>query len=118
MLRGPSLGAEHRLTPQDRQDFLAFFDQPSVQHRYVPAPTLYSDHVRVILLARYGGVWLDSDAFLVRDLTPLLRTGPFVGSVDRYLWTTNSAFGGMATILTPQTLSSLLGLQAGRQPPR
>ena len=35
--------------------------------------------MRYLLLARYGGVWLDADQLLVRDVVPLLRTGPFTG---------------------------------------
>ena len=38
-----------------------------------------SDVVRYLLLARFGGVWLDSDQLLFRDIVPLMRTGPFTG---------------------------------------
>lgn len=33
----------------------------------------YSDLVRVLLLHLYGGVWLDMDVLLLRDLAPLLK---------------------------------------------
>lgn len=36
---------------------------------------------RTLVLARYGGVWLDEASLLVRDLTPLIRTGPLVPSL-------------------------------------
>jgi len=35
-----------------------------------------SDLVRILLLARYGGVWMDADVVPLRDMTPLLRSGP------------------------------------------
>ena len=91
---------------QDREEFLTFFEQPAVQHRgasvfalfsgasFARCPTDSPDHVRILLLARYGGMWLDNDVYLVRDLTPLLRVGPFVGSVEREMITSNSAPSG------------------------
>jgi hypothetical protein len=33
--------------------------------------TSWSDLVRVVLLHKYGGIWLDADTILLRDLTPL-----------------------------------------------
>jgi Capsular polysaccharide synthesis protein len=41
-----------------------------------------SDIVRNLLLAKYGGVWLDSDTIPVRDLTPMIRSGPSAGAVS------------------------------------
>jgi hypothetical protein len=41
-----------------------------------------SDITRNLLLAKYGGVWLDSDTIPMRDLTPLLRSGPSAGGVS------------------------------------
>ena len=35
-----------------------------------------SNMVRILLLAKYGGVWIDADMIFLRDLTPLLRMGP------------------------------------------
>lgn len=35
-----------------------------------------SDIIRTLLLAKYGGVWLDADIVLLRDITPLIRMGP------------------------------------------
>lgn len=35
----------------------------------------YSDLVRLLLLSRYGGLWLDADAWLLRDAQPLLCLG-------------------------------------------
>ncbi|GAA5881618.1 hypothetical protein JCM3774_006497 [Rhodotorula dairenensis] len=37
-----------------------------------------SDLVRILLLAKFGGLWLDADSIPLRDLTPLLRMGPVV----------------------------------------
>lgn len=30
----------------------------------------WSDLVRVLLLGKYGGIWLDADTLLLRDMTP------------------------------------------------
>lgn len=37
-----------------------------------------SDIVRVLLLAKYGGIWLDSDSMLMKDMTSMIRSGPSV----------------------------------------
>eukprot|EP00456_Euglypha_rotunda_P016641 TRINITY_DN15548_c0_g1_i8.p1 TRINITY_DN15548_c0_g1~~TRINITY_DN15548_c0_g1_i8.p1 ORF type:complete len:193 (-),score=19.46 TRINITY_DN15548_c0_g1_i8:23-535(-) len=34
----------------------------------------YSDAVRVILLEKYGGIWLDADVVLLRDFSPLIAS--------------------------------------------
>ncbi|GAA5985480.1 hypothetical protein JCM10908_006991 [Rhodotorula pacifica] len=39
-----------------------------------------SDFERTLILGRYGGVWIDAGAVLVRDVTPLIRTGPLIPS--------------------------------------
>ncbi|GAA6008065.1 hypothetical protein JCM10207_007015 [Rhodosporidiobolus poonsookiae] len=50
-----------------------------------------SDLVRLLLLSKYGGVWLDADTYLIRDMTPLLRLGPWVpyqpsdGAINNHL---------------------------------
>lgn len=36
-----------------------------------------SDMFRILLLTKYGGLWVDADAILLRDLTPLIRMGPW-----------------------------------------
>ena len=50
-------------------------------------PTFAADVLRLLLLYKHGGVWLDYDAVPLRSFGPLLRTGlQFVGrfhSVDR-----------------------------------
>lgn len=33
--------------------------------------TMLSDQLRIVLLRKYGGIWLDSDTVLLRDLSPL-----------------------------------------------
>ncbi|BGP12157.1 hypothetical protein JCM10213_004722 [Rhodosporidiobolus nylandii] len=35
-----------------------------------------SDLVRLLLLSKYGGAWLDADTIPLRDMTPFLRIGP------------------------------------------
>jgi hypothetical protein len=40
-----------------------------------------SDITRNLLLSKYGGVWLDSDTLPMRDLTPLIRSGPSAAGV-------------------------------------
>ncbi len=42
-----------------------------------------ADITRNLLLAKYGGVWIDSDTIPMRDLTPLIRSGPSAGGVSR-----------------------------------
>ena len=41
-------------------------------------PVGFSDLVRLIVLDRYGGVYVDMDVLFVRDLSPLLHIAPFV----------------------------------------
>jgi len=47
----------------------------------MPQATL-SDLVRVLLLAKYGGIWMDADVIPMRDLTPMIRTGPTAPWLD------------------------------------
>ncbi|GAA5834270.1 hypothetical protein JCM3766R1_004507 [Sporobolomyces carnicolor] len=35
-----------------------------------------SDLIRLLLLSKYGGIWLDADSVPLRDFTPLIRAGP------------------------------------------
>ncbi|BFZ64130.1 hypothetical protein YB2330_005269 [Saitoella coloradoensis] len=49
----------------------------------------YSDLVRTLLLAKYGGVWVDSDTLLLHDLTPLIRTGPNAPRLGWNKWNNN-----------------------------
>ncbi|GAA5918151.1 hypothetical protein JCM6882_007292, partial [Rhodosporidiobolus microsporus] len=38
--------------------------------------TTRSDLIRLLLLSKYGGVWLDADTVPLRDFSPLMRIGP------------------------------------------
>jgi len=38
--------------------------------------TTQSDLLRNLLLSKYGGIWIDADTLPMRDLTPLIRSGP------------------------------------------
>ncbi|ODQ56284.1 hypothetical protein SAICODRAFT_22669 [Saitoella complicata NRRL Y-17804] len=49
----------------------------------------YSDLVRTLLLAKYGGVWVDSDTLLLHDLTPLIRTGANAPRLGLNKWNNN-----------------------------
>ncbi|KAJ3026830.1 hypothetical protein HDV00_011579 [Rhizophlyctis rosea] len=40
-----------------------------------------SDLIRTLLLSKYGGIWLDTDDIVLRDLTPLIRAGPMVPQI-------------------------------------
>jgi hypothetical protein len=40
-----------------------------------------SDITRNLLLAKYGGVWMNADTVPFRDLTPMIRSGPSAGGV-------------------------------------
>lgn len=35
-----------------------------------------SDLIRLLLLSKFGGIWLDGDSIPLRDFTPLVRAGP------------------------------------------
>lgn len=39
-----------------------------------------SDLIRLLLLSKYGGIWLDADSVPLRDFTPLVRAGPVAPS--------------------------------------
>ena len=41
-----------------------------------------SDYARLIALREYGGVYLDTDMLLLKDLTPLLDAPAFIGKED------------------------------------
>lgn len=61
--------------------------------------TLLADHVRLLLLWRYGGVWLDVDAVPLRDFAPLLdatRGRPFA-----YRWS-NQPMLNNAVLYSPR----------------
>lgn len=57
-----------------------------------------ADYVRVALLVKYGGIWLDSDCILLKDLNPIfdkLKRYDYVG----YSWGENEpSLGFMASI--------------------
>lgn len=57
---------------------------------------LLRDLGRSLVLARYGGIWIGDETILLRDLTPLVRTGPLVpGLVRSYplrRWLANGPF--------------------------
>ncbi|GAA5926538.1 uncharacterized protein JCM15063_000303 [Sporobolomyces koalae] len=37
-----------------------------------------SDLIRLLLLSKFGGIWLDADSVPLRDFTPLIRAGPAI----------------------------------------
>ncbi|GAA5985510.1 hypothetical protein JCM5350_004022 [Sporobolomyces pararoseus] len=39
-----------------------------------------SDLIRLLLLSKFGGIWLDADSVPLRDFTPLVRVGPVAPS--------------------------------------
>lgn len=39
-----------------------------------------SDLIRLLLLSKFGGIWLDADSVPLRDFTPLVRGGPVAPS--------------------------------------
>jgi mannosyltransferase OCH1-like enzyme len=41
-----------------------------------------SDLIRLLLLSKYGGMWLDADSIPLRDFTPLIRAGPVAPTYD------------------------------------
>ncbi|KAJ3036747.1 hypothetical protein HDV00_002409 [Rhizophlyctis rosea] len=46
------------------------------------APVSMSDLIRTLLLSKYGGIWMDTDNVILRDLTPLIRAGPTVPLIN------------------------------------
>jgi hypothetical protein len=94
-----------------------------------------NDIVRYLLLAKYGGVWLDADMIPLRDLTPMLRVGPSASSVSQSFmfsfenrvadlygmkiwkkdWNTNLlVFGPPGTRLADVVLQNLCSISAGK----
>ncbi|GAA5926530.1 uncharacterized protein JCM15063_000301 [Sporobolomyces koalae] len=49
------------------------------KEKNLPIPTR-SDLIRLLLLSKFGGIWLDADSVPMRDFTPLIRAGPVAPS--------------------------------------
>lgn len=60
--------------------------------------TLYSDLVRVLVLAAYGGVYLDSDVLVLNSLAPLLASGKDFF----YRWSTQPFFPWQQEVQLPK----------------
>ncbi|KAI9895082.1 MAG: hypothetical protein M1814_000307 [Vezdaea aestivalis] len=65
--KGESIVADHVIRTQVGEDWLVFGLATSSV-----LPTAISDAVRFVVLHQYGGVYLDMDGLLLRDLRPLL----------------------------------------------
>ena len=59
---------------------------PDAIYRTVSTPTQVSDFVRFYVLHLHGGVYLDLDVLLLRDLRPLLLPNPASGSILQPAW--------------------------------
>jgi len=70
------------------------FNDEAYQAEIELPATTRSDLVRVLLLKKYGGVWLDTDSIPMRDMTPLFRVGPFSPSLYNWMWNNNVLFFG------------------------
>lgn len=53
-----------------------------------------SDYVRVKVLYEYGGIYLDTDMEIIKDITPLLNTKLFLGYENDY----TMSFGIVGTV--------------------
>ena len=57
------------------------FDKLWLEDRDLPIQDLYvvqqSAFIRAYLLRHYGGIWVDADCLIMKDLTPILKTLPF-----------------------------------------
>ena len=53
--------------------------------RALPSPAARANLMRLLILARHGGVYLDTDTLTLRDLSPLLPEGAFCG-VEHVVW--------------------------------
>lgn len=51
----------------------------------LPSPAARANLMRLVILARYGGVYLDTDTLTLRDLAALLPGGAFCG-VEHVVW--------------------------------
>ncbi|GAA5967698.1 hypothetical protein JCM3765_000004, partial [Sporobolomyces pararoseus] len=58
-----------------------WIDEKYRQEINMPIPSR-SDLIRLLLLSKFGGIWLDADSIPLRDLTPLVRAGPAVASFE------------------------------------
>ncbi|KAL9098783.1 MAG: hypothetical protein Q9163_005619 [Psora crenata] len=59
---------------------------PDTIHKAVSTPTQMSDFVRFFVLHLHGGVYLDMDVLLLRDLRPLLLPKPASGNALQPAW--------------------------------
>lgn len=57
-----------------------------------PAPAFMCDLMRLEVLWKHGGVYLDSDVLIFKDLSPLLGDRPFVG-LEEGIWLCNAVIG-------------------------
>ena len=56
--------------------------------------TTRSDLIRQLLMSKYGGGWIDTDAIPMRNLEPMLRTGPFAQSLGKADWNNHLLYYG------------------------
>ena len=79
-------------------------------------PQTKSDLLRLLLLYRFGGVWIDTDTILLQDMRPIVQfLGGFGGRFamnQKY----NNAMIGTVTCLMPQHCSPVSPASAPRQP--
>lgn len=62
-------GEQIRNTPLSEHDYFSNLTQ--IQSDFGDYPAGYADLVRHILLYRYGGLWIDTDVLLLRDVYPV-----------------------------------------------
>ncbi|GAA5834234.1 hypothetical protein JCM3766R1_004496 [Sporobolomyces carnicolor] len=55
---------------------------PQYQKKVNLPVTTRSDLIRLLLLSKFGGIWLDTDSIPLRDFTPLIRVGPAIASFE------------------------------------
>ena len=69
---------------EDQPDFMDYLLTLIKQKRKIQQ---FSDIARIILLNKYGGIWVDSDVILLRDLRPFVETfGDFAPSFWSVAW--------------------------------
>jgi len=61
-----------------------------------PAPAFMCDLMRLEVLWNYGGIYLDSDMYIFKDMSPLLGDQPFVGLESQGRWLCNAVIGSPA----------------------
>ncbi len=79
------------------------------------SPTARANLARLLLLASYGGVYVDTDTLTLRDLSPLRELGAFCG-VEYVVWPAHRRYARLSSRVLGGPPRSLLRLLCSRLP--